>query len=180
MKSKIIFGYGSLMSKESLLVTAPNATDIRPAYIQGFIRDFSYWDPLGYTETNLDLAGIPMCSLNVYATSHNTDRVNGVAFSVDQKDYEALLIRERGQRPLSTAVYDYRTGKKIGDCVVFASQECSGSFDFDNPAQVRYLQVALEAARLLGDEFYQEVLTTTYIGKKTLSEFPQLLRASVL
>lgn len=173
MDKKLIFGYGSLISKDSLMATSPNATEVQPAYIKGFIRDFSFWDALGYTETNLDLAGIPMCSLNVREAGRK-NRVNGVIFIVDSEDYKALLVRERGQDPLTTVAYDYKTDKKIGECVVFASKKLSGSFDFGNPAQLRYLHVALEASRKISNQFYKDFINSTYIGDSLLAEHPEL------
>jgi cation transport regulator ChaC len=175
MTRKIIFGFGSLIEEESLRATAPKATNIRPAYIKGFRRDFSLWDPLGYTETNLDLADIPFCSLDIQRTPDPKARVNGIVFTVSGQDFELLLIREKEYNLVETTAYDFRTDKAIGACEVFSSGKNNASFDFDSAPQLRYLANYLRAAKQFGNEFYQEILGTTFIGRKPLLDFPQLI-----
>jgi cation transport regulator ChaC len=176
MTSKIIFGFGSLISEESLRATAPNATDIRPAYIKGFMRDFSLWDPLGYTITNLDLAGIPFPSLDVQKTSDPEARVNGVVFTVsNDQDYKQLLIREDEYKLVQTTAYDFYTDKAIGTCKVFSSGKNNTSFDFNSVPAKRYLEVYLQASKQFGDKFYQELLDTTFIDGRPLRDLPELI-----
>lgn len=174
MGKKIIFGFGSLIEEKSLWATAPNATNIRPAYIKGFRRDFSLWDPLGYTETNLDLAGIPFCSLDIQKVSNLKAIVNGVVFTVSEPDYKQLLIREKEYKLIKTMAYNYQDGKSLGICEVFSGGKNNGSFSFNSAPQLRYLKNYLQAAKRYGDKYYQEILSTTFIGIEPLSDFPRL------
>ena len=174
--SKTIFGFGSLISKASLLTTAPNATDIKPAYIKGFIRSFSHWDAIGYTETNLDVAGEPMCALDIAETNDAEARVNGVVFTVSEPDLSKLLEREDGYELLTATAYNYITGKPIiEDCLVFSAGKHDGKYDFNSQAQQRYLDIFIEAAKQYGELFYQEVLDTTFVGAQKLRELNKLV-----
>ena len=164
------------MSLQSLHATAPRAKNIQPAYIRGFIRDFSYWDPAGYTETNTELKGIPFCSLNLLQTGSNHNWVNGVVFEVDELDYHELIRREDGQPPLKITAYHYATDKPIGDVELFTDLIPNGHFAKHNPAQDRYLGIALAAAHQLSQNFYQDFLNSTFVDDKTLSELPDLVK----
>lgn len=170
----MLFGFGSLISPESLKSTAPNAQAIKPAYIKGFLREFNLWDPLGYTDTNLDLAGIPFTALDVSKTEDSAARVNGVVFTVNQDDFKQLLIREQEYQLVETMAYDYETGTPLGTCAVFSAGKNNGTYSFDSAPQKRYLDNYLKAARSYGQKYYDEILDTTYINGRKLKQFPEL------
>lgn len=175
--TKTIFGFGSLIYGPSLLASAPNAIDVRPAYILGYMRSFNVWDATGYTDIKLDYAREPMCALNIKKTSKNPKaRVNGVTFKVTNLDLEQLILREAGYDLLRVPVYDYDTKQLIdADCLVFSAHKNDGKYVYHGKAQQRYLNDYLSAAKQYGEEYYQEILHTTFIDNKPLCEFPQLL-----
>lgn len=168
-----IFGYGSLMSHYSLRVTAPDAKGIKPAYIKGFRREFSKWTPQGWHTHNLDLAGIPYCSVDVVTDSGK--QVNGVVFETSPEGLAALKEREDGYELVSTQAYDFTTGEQLGECFTFSSNKCDGVYERGNPAQERYMKLCLDAAKEYGGEFYEQFLATTYIDNRPLQR--NLLRA---
>lgn len=173
--SKTIFGFGSLIYIPSLLASAPNAANIRPAYIKGFIRCFSFWDAVGYTVNNLDVANEAMCALDVAKTNNTESRVNGVAFTVGEPESSNLLRREEGYKLIPTPVYDYETGQLItNNGLVFSANKNDGKYAFGGKAQQRYLEDYLKAAKQYGDKFYQEVLDTTFIDNQPLSQDTRL------
>ena len=172
--TQLIFGYGSLLQLESLKATVPSAKNLRPAYIEGFRREFTLWDPIGWTETNLDLAGIPFCGVDARQTSDNKDWVNGVVFEVDQTDLPALLKREQEYELIETTAYDFNTGQPIGTCMVFSANKITGEYDFNSAAQARYLDVCLEGAQAFGEEFLSQFICTTFIGDRSLDNLPAL------
>lgn len=174
-KQKLIFGFGSLIEESSIRATAPNAGNIRPAYIKGFKRDFSLWDPVGYNETNLDLAGIPFTGLDVQLVGNPAAKVNGVVFTIQGDDLTRMLEREKEYRLVKTKAYDYESEKPVGRCEVFSSGKNNGEFDFKSAPQLRYLENYLRAAKRFGDKYYQEILDTTFIGTKSLRDFPKLV-----
>ncbi len=167
MSKLLVFGYGSLMSKESLRATVPDVSDIRPAYIEGFVRDFSLWDPEGFTETNRDIRGIPFCAVDV-KQAEGKSHVNGIVFSVDETYFKALRRREQEYALVSTTAYNFESGKPLGECKVFSANKNNGNYDFGSIAQGRYLQVCLEGAAEYGKKFYAQFLETTYINNQTL------------
>ena len=178
MKNQAIFGYGSLINLESLKATVPNAYNIRPAYIKGFKREFCLWDSVGWTETNLDLAGEPMCAVDIHLSDNHEARVNGVVFSVPDADLKRLLIREENYKLIETPFYDFKNDQELGTCRVFSANKHNGTYDFKGAAQARYLQICIDSSRQYGERFYSEFLNTTYINDKLLAAMPELLARS--
>jgi cation transport regulator ChaC len=169
----IIFGFGSLINLESLKMTVPDAHDIQPAYIKGFKRDFSVWDAVGFTESNLDVAGEGMCALDVTIDSKPDSRVNGIIFKTGRASYKRLIKRESLYKILKIAAYNFENNDEIGECLVFSANKNNGSYDFNSKAQKRYLEICLGSARQYGERYYKEFLRSTFIGDKSLDELPQ-------
>lgn len=172
--SKLIFGYGSLLQLESLKATVPSAKNLRPVYVKGFRREFTLWDPIGWTETNLDLSGIPFCGVDVRHVGDRVSLVNGVIFEVAEADLPALLEREQEYQLVKTTAYDFVTQKPVGSCMVFSANKQTGEYDFNSPAQKRYLDVCLEGANQYGEEFYDMFCNTTYIGDELIKDIEGL------
>jgi hypothetical protein len=175
MKATQFFGYGSLLSLESLQATVPGSHALTLGYIKGFRRDFSKWDEVGFKHSNPDVGRIPYCAVDVEQVDDPASRVNGVLFSVDQAYVEALVKREEGYKMIKTKVYDFNTDKPLGECFVFSACTHDGNFELENVAQARYLEICLSGAKSHGDAFYDEFLQTTYIGGKRLSDHPELI-----
>jgi cation transport regulator ChaC len=175
MKDKIVFGYGSLIDLESLRATAPNAYNIQPTYIKGYKREFCLWDSAGWTESNLDLAGEPMCAVDIHASSRANSLVNGVAFNVSGEDLKSLIKREQNYELITTPIYDFETNKELGICYVFSANKHDGTYDYKSAAQARYLKICLDSSKQYGERFYKEFLRTTYASKKRLDEMSSSL-----
>lgn len=167
---KLIFGYGSLLQPASLRATVPSAKNLRPVYIKGVRREFTLWDVVGWTETNLDLAGIPFCAVDVHPVSDDKSHVNGITFEVSEEELPALLKREEGYKLIETTAYDFHTDKPVGPCMVFSANIHTGEYDFNSAAQKRYLDVCLEGAKLYGEKFYDMFCNTTYIGDRLIKD----------
>ena len=175
-QTKQIFGYGSLINKQSLLRTAPDATDIRPCYLKGFRRAFNLWNPKGWQKANLDLAGIPYCAVDISETSDTEAKVNGVLFTVHNDDLIELVKREYEYKLIESTAYDFETGEVIAGCALFSSCKNNGAYAHGTPAQTKYLEVCLEGAQEFGEEFYQMFLETTYIGNQRVADLPELIK----
>lgn len=169
-----IFGFGSLLDSESLTATVPDAYDIQPAYITGFRRDFSFWDSVGWKESNLDLAGEAFCAVDAKISSDSQSKINGIIFSMSATNYERLLQRESGYELIKTKVYGFEDDKLLGECLLFSSNKNNGIYNFESAAQKRYLEVCLRGASKYGDDFYQEFLNTTFIDGQQLCEINNL------
>jgi len=177
-QTRQIFGYGSLINTQSLLNTAADASDIRPCYVKGFRRSFNLWNARGWHKTNLDLAGVPYCAVDINETSDPDTKVNGVIFTVHNDDLVQLVKREYVYKLVESTAYDFETGEVIGKCSLFSACKDDGQYVFDAPAQTRYLEVCLEGAKQYGEDFYAMFLETTYIGGKRLSDMPELIGVS--
>jgi len=165
-----IFGLGSLLDPESLTATVPDAYDVLPAYITGFRRDFSFWDSVGWTESNLDLAGEAFCAVDAKVSSDPQSKINGIIFQMSETNYEKLLQREAGYELVKTTVYSFENDKLLGECFLFSSNKNNGVYNFESAAQERYLEVCLRGASKYGKDFYQEFLNTTLINGQCLKE----------
>jgi len=133
------------------------------------------WDTEGFTDTNLDIVGIPYCALDVIKSTDPNARVNGVAFKVSDSHLEALKKREHDYKLIETTAYDFVTNQSLETCLLFSANKNNGRYEFGSSVQKRYLTLCLEGSKDYGDEFYTEFLRTTFIGGKPLAEFPELI-----
>jgi cation transport regulator ChaC len=163
-----VFGYGSLINETSMRASSPRAVDIMPAYITGFRRSFAKWNGLEHLSETARQGRIPFCALDVQP--HESHRVNGVVFKVDDREFEKLIEREYGYQMLETAAYHYDSDDNVGTTYVFSAENPTSTYDFGNASQERYLQICLAGAQNLGDSFYQEFIETTYIADSRLHE----------
>lgn len=163
MKHVTLFGFGSLMDKKSLVATTPGATGIRPAYIKGFLRDFSLWDDVGWTQTNLDVAGEAFCALDIHLSERDEDIVNGIVFEIPEDEMQQLRFREKDYELITTTIYDWETNLPIGKGYVFSGNKHNGKYVKDSPAQQRYWKICCDAAQSYGNDFYKTFVRTTKI-----------------
>lgn len=175
-QTNLIFGFGSLINTDSLRRTAPNVSDIRPAIVKGFRREFNLWDSIsGWREEHLK--GIPYCALDIRNDSDEQAKVNGVVFAVDEDELSSLIKREREYRLVETTAYDFKTDEPIGTCMLFSACKDNGKYAHGSPTQIKYLGVCLEGAKRYGEEFYKTFLETTFIGNQRLSELPEIIKS---
>ncbi|HEX5798296.1 MAG TPA: gamma-glutamylcyclotransferase [Candidatus Saccharimonadales bacterium] len=175
MAMEIIFGFGSLINTDSLRSTVLEVSDIKPAYVNGFMRRFNLWNDLGFRTYNPGYMGIPHCVLDVEKISDSKSRVNGIAFKVSESQLDKLKNREEGYKLVKTTVYEFKTNKKLGDCHLFSACKNNGKYEFESRVQRKYLEICMEGAKKFGDEFYQEFLDTTYIDDTPLSKISKII-----
>ncbi len=175
----LVFGYGSLINSSSLWSTVPNAFDLKPAFIKGYMRDFSVHASLGFTDTNLDMPVIPFCALGIKKAAKNKDIVNGIVFDLNKNDLEKLKHREIDYSLEITTAYDFfNPWKSIGKVYVFISNNNSGIFDINSKVQKRYLDICLSGAKEYGENFYDTFINTTYLNNQKLSDFIKITKYS--
>ena len=159
---------GSLINKQSLLRTVPDATKIRSAYIKNFKQSFNIWDSKGLTDkSHGSLRDQPFCALDVEKSPN--DSVNGIIFEMSGS-LEEIKAREHMYQLIRTEAFDFKSMISIGQVLVFSAGLNDGSYVFDSPAQTRYLNMCLTGAKTYGLDFYEEFLRTTYIGQQLLSD----------
>lgn len=168
---KKIFWFGSLLSLESLKASGPDVKKLIPAYIHGFKRTFSLWDPIWFTTSQKDLSGIWFCALDIQKTGSHDDVINGVVFSVSDEDFECIKVREQEYDIVSIECFDFKTQQSLWEHFFFSANKNNGEYKKWCLAQKRYLEVCLDWAKEHGELFYEQFLKTTYIGSETLQEW---------
>jgi cation transport regulator ChaC len=153
---------------ESLLATAPGASNIRPARVTGFCRTFCVYDSVGWTSTNLDVAGSGFWAVGVQPAHGQT--VNGVVFEIEEGDYQALQAREATYRVDHVSVHDYETGSPLGVAAIFVAPARSPTLNERDPAQRRYLEICLRGASTFGEAFLDEFVASTWLGDRTIDD----------
>lgn len=175
MTDKIkIFGYGSLLLDSSLRRTVKNPMNATPAFVKGYIRNFSFDGVNGYTYEGVpeDVFGIPFNGANMI-NAQPDEMVNGVVFEVDEQDFAELKIRETNYHLVKTNYYDFKNQKLLGECSTFISEFVRNKFEY-NVAQKYYVDICLEGARSFGIDFFEEFLKTTYINENRIDKVPAL------
>lgn len=90
MSKKFIFGYGSLMEKESRSRTTPNVTAIFPAKLNGFERSWSLQNVSEIGEYSTTFLG---------CEKKDNAEMNGILYEVSDEEFEKTKTRENGYNP---------------------------------------------------------------------------------
>lgn len=96
-------GYGSLMSHDSLKETIKDKHFL-PVIVNGYKRIFNLSMGNGRDVLNLEKSA--------------KSKFNGVLFKVNERDLREIKIREDEYNLEKTQVYDFRTGKPLGESLV--------------------------------------------------------------
>ncbi len=164
MKNIKIFGYGSLVNENSIRRTVPNATNIIPVKIKGFVRVFN----LPTKNKRCIINNIPVAVLNIEKSEYY-EEMNGVVFDMDETHFEDLKARESSYELFELETYDYEG--KLHRAFTFRARHYEAyDFQFESPTQEEYLRLCLDGAKSFGEKFYEDFLNTTHIGRKTLKE----------
>lgn len=157
----IIFGYGSLMNKESLRKTIKNVGEIRPATLKGYRRVFNLRAKRMISECG------PVAVLDIEKRDNNL--INGVYFEVDKSGLELLKEREILYGFIEVDIISEGEGLKKA-LTVQARGKPRTKYIFDCDLQKKYLDVCLRGAKDFGVDFYNTFLSTTFIEGKNLIE----------
>jgi cation transport regulator ChaC len=171
----LIFGYGSLMSKESLggtnntrrkATVKPTAlATMRPVIAFGLKRlfDYDYKNLLPHKERAF---------LNVEPSENRI--INGVVFEVDHEDLAALVDRETGYDLIPILVASWEAASKQKEEIEFevaytfmASEEPRDGIVYKNKDILpipRYQKAVMEAASSYGRDFYEFFCETTFLS----------------
>ena len=95
-------GYGSLISHDSLKDTIKDKK-FTPVIVKGYKRIF-----------NLSINGKDILNLKKSPKS----KFNGIIFSVNEKEFKKIKLREEEYNLEETEVYDFKTNKKIGKAFI--------------------------------------------------------------
>ena len=102
---RMVVGYGSLMSHQSLRETIPDK-HFTPVIVKGYKRVFNLAIMGGKDPDVLNLEKSP------------NEEFNGVMFEVNDKELREFKKREEAYNLEETWAYDFLTGKKLCNCLI--------------------------------------------------------------
>jgi cation transport regulator ChaC len=151
-KSVKVFGYGSLINRQSLRRTEPGACNIIPCKVYGYHRIFNLRSTYKYDPES----GRPISVLNLQK-GEESDFVNGVCFELPGGISDDLLIREEAYELCEVEVSDYSTSEPLGKVFTFISKVDSPyQYLVDSAAQADYLNICLTGCLEYGPEFVSD------------------------
>ena len=162
-----IFGYGSLINEESLRRTVPNAFNLFPAKVKGFVRVFN----LPTQRKRCSEKGCPIAVLNIEKSEWNQE-INGLCFEMNVEEFDALQERERSYELIEIEIEDYEGNLHKGFTFRVLHYDAY-PYIFGSSTQDEYMQICIEGCKTFGDEFLEDFMKTTYIGNKTLEEIKE-------
>jgi len=162
MKTIKIFGYGSLINEKSLRKTVPYAFNLFPAKIKGFVRVFN----LRAKRRICPIKNIPVAMLNIEKSEFN-EEVNGICSEINLEHLDELKQREILYELIKVEIEDYKGNLHKG-YTFRALHHDAYDFIFDSSEQMDYVNICLQGAKAIGEDFLEEFKKTTFIGDKTL------------
>lgn len=171
----LIFGYGSLMNRESALrsVSAAAVETMRPVVAFGFKRLFNY-KVSNVSRWGSNLPENERAMLNIHPTTTYEHIINGVVMELTPEDLIKLIGRESGYDLVPIFVADWQAmisaNPKIKIEIAYTfivPDELRGGIDYTQTKYypVRgYLQASREGALVFGEPFLQFWNETTYLG----------------
>lgn len=168
MDKKIkIFGFGSLLSEQSLLGTVPSAVNIIPCKLYGFIRIFN-----AKSSRYCNSSGKYAAALNIEKSEYN-QYLNGICFEMSLEELSFLKQREQGYEIIKVSLIDYKNNEFSAFTFRYPHFEADYDFLENSKPQQDYLNLCLSGAESFGEYFFEEFLETTFIGKKTLKQLKE-------
>ena len=139
-----IFGYGSLMNKESTLKTLPSASNFAPAILQGYQRAFHLVSISGLRSGRANLDTKEMAALSIYPAGDD-QFVYGCVFDIEEADLVDYFDREHRYKPMQVTVKLINASYKEAYTVISQTDE--------------------EYINKVGNDYYQENITKYYSGR---------------
>ena len=161
-----LFGYGSLINRESASATLTDETleTFRPAIAFGVQRRFDY-DP------GLERYGTPptpeeRAMLNLTYTGDMNDIVNGVVVDMNKEDLIALSKREIGYDLIPVIVVNWDDALESQNPTLYTAYTFSAPSHINPDLLPRpdYYERVLNGARTFGDDYLELWYNTTYLG----------------
>lgn len=155
-----IFGYGSLIEKQSRTSTTPDAVNAYPVQINGFVR--GWWartGVAGFSTTFLGCIAVGDAFKRVFSCTH----VNGVVYEVSAADLGKTDAREKGYTRTEVprdAITDYTHALDADAKVWVYLNQFSGDADLDKclpdehfPIVQSYADICLNGCLEIEEQF---------------------------
>lgn len=164
---------GTLINKHSIGTTLGNANLHGPVLALGVRRIFNF----ALQDENYDERGgryqrsaveNHCATLNIVQTSDSAGFVNGILFSIEPEDIDALAEREFGY---DIVPVDYRLGNENGSAYMFIARKASGAIGHrvrdDILPNESSLSTCIAGAATYGKEFLDTWLQSCYLANET-------------
>jgi|TARA_B100001540_G_scaffold270314_1_gene253432 hypothetical protein len=120
-----VVGFGSLLSRNSALFTAPNLRDFRVVRVHGYRRVFAHTSPIFFERNIANAETREIASLSVEEAKEHS--FIGCRFEIPLKEYPALAVREAEFNFTGVETRDISTNEVVGEslsvCCVRGSDE---------------------------------------------------------
>lgn len=147
------------MDSDSLNGTVPDASIIGSTLLKGYKRIFDFKSPHRHNEKT----NIFSCVLNIKKDENYN--INGVLINLSDNNFKDLLYRERGYEMECITVSD-----DIEANTFIVRDHEPYSYVYNDSAQEEYLSLCLNAAKMFGDDFFENFINTTFVGENTIKE----------
>jgi cation transport regulator ChaC len=111
MSTVTIFGYGSLLSYQSVLSTMPSATNFRGATLNGYSRNFNLVSINGIRSGTADLLTMEMAALTIRKDASGF--VKGCFFDIPDVELVPYLEREHRYIPIQVEAIDEKSNQNV-------------------------------------------------------------------
>lgn len=111
MTTVTIFGYGSLLSYQSVLSTMPNAINFRGATLNGYSRNFNLVSINGIRTGTADLLTMEMAALTIRKDASGF--IKGCIFDIPDIELTPYLEREHRYVPIQVETIDEKTNQNV-------------------------------------------------------------------
>lgn len=120
-----VVGFGSLLSRNSALFTAPNLRDFRVVRVHGYRRVFAHTSPIFFERNIANAETREIASLSVEEAKEHS--FIGCRFEIPLEEYPALAVREAEFNFTGVETRDISTNEVVGEslsvCCVRGSDE---------------------------------------------------------
>ena len=159
-----LLAFGSLINAKSAskTISSDNPMNRTPIYATGVRRVFNYRMPeSAYSRYGKPVSEKYVAALNVVTTKNSNDIVNGISQSIGFNNLESFREREVGYQLSPVHAFDWITREHI-DLPIYA-------LELTNPEtnilpHLNYLEVCLEGALSISQQFQREFCDTTYLA----------------
>jgi cation transport regulator ChaC len=155
-----VFGYGSLINRESILKTVSDIAVVGADTLCGYKRVFN----LQSHQRKNPVTNIHSAVLNLEPASDVC--ITGLLFEITPHEREQLLAREQGYKTVAL-----KLNSGVEATVFFAQPKRPYGYVYGDKWQEEYLDICLAGAKALGDDAYENFLDTTFIAEQSIRTY---------
>lgn len=162
-----IVGYGTLLYTESVgdtIGSGAGRKTYRPVIVKGFKRLFNLLPP--HYKPSFKISDSPVEKAAANIVESNEAFFNGLAFEVTEDELKDIDKRERHYERVETVIYDFVSGKALGNAFVYVAREPEALITNDPSYLPDWVDIswARTGAYRHGEAFGMMYDSTTYLA----------------